>query len=47
MEQVEEEAKKKEVIYLDDTSDEELPNEESVKEMPKEVICLVNLSNDK
>jgi hypothetical protein len=37
--------KKMEVIYLDDTSDED-----SLKEIPKEVICLVdsfNVRNDK
>jgi hypothetical protein len=47
MEQVEEEVKKKEVIYLDVTSNEKSSDEESVKERPKEVICLVDSSNDK
>jgi hypothetical protein len=42
-----EQVKKKAVIYLDDTSDEELTNEESMKETPKKVICLVDLSDDK
>ena len=41
-EQALEEARKKDIIYLDDTSDEE-----SVKEKPKEVICLVDASDDK
>ena len=45
-EQVMEEAKKKDVIYLDDTSDEEFSDEESMKEMAKEVIRLVDSSND-
>jgi len=40
-EQALEEAKKKDIIYLDDTSDEE-----SVKEKPKEVICLLDDSDD-
>jgi hypothetical protein len=42
MEQAMEEMKQKDVIYLDDTSDEV-----SMKEMPKEMICLVDLYNDK
>jgi hypothetical protein len=42
VEQAEEEAKKMVVIYLDVTVDEE-----SVKKMLKEVICLVDSSNDK
>ncbi len=37
-----EEARKKDVICIDDTSDEE-----SVKEKPKDVICLLDASNDK
>jgi hypothetical protein len=37
-----EEARKKDIICLDDTSDEE-----SMKEKPKEVICLLDDSNDK
>jgi hypothetical protein len=36
-----EEARKNDIICLDDTSDEE-----SVKEKPKEVICLLDDSND-
>jgi len=36
-----EEARKKDIICLDDTSDEE-----SVKEKPKDVICLLDASND-
>ena len=40
-EQALEEVRKKDIICLDDTSDEE-----SVKEKPKEVICLLDHSND-
>jgi hypothetical protein len=40
-EQALDEARKKDIICLDDTSDEE-----SVKEKPKEVICLLDDSDD-
>jgi hypothetical protein len=46
IEQAMDEAKKKDVIYLDDTSDERSSDKESMKKMPKEVICLVDSSND-